>query len=247
MAQQEEFGPAIPIPLVIQPHERVEQLKQLLEQPDQQRQKINILALIQMYESGELGPLTTEQTIYICDGKVMEKPPSGQRLVPPGSVVWLEEIGMQMMQSHVQVASQMAQSGSSGFLAGTLMHEIFARFRLVNVYGGHANLTISRRIANDTGSSVQTIFVSDLVELQYNAQTYAGNLGVAFIGTASAPVLRQRIEIELQILNGQGETMTPWFPEVAVIVPDGPGLARLSGRAMRNHIYFATAPGNAML
>lgn len=90
MAQQEEFGPAIPIPLVIQPHERVEELKELLKQPDQQRQRINILALIQMYESGELGLLTTEHEIYICDGKVMEKPPSGELLVPKGSVVWLE-------------------------------------------------------------------------------------------------------------------------------------------------------------
>ncbi|KAF7123014.1 hypothetical protein CNMCM5793_001190 [Aspergillus hiratsukae] len=90
MAQQEEFGPAIPIPLVIQPHERVEELKELLEQPDQQRQKINILALIRMYESGELGPLTTEHEIYICDGKIMEKPRDGERLVPEGSVVWAE-------------------------------------------------------------------------------------------------------------------------------------------------------------
>jgi hypothetical protein len=90
MAQQEEFGPAIPIPLVIQPHERIEQLKEHLEQPDQQRQRINILALIQMYETGELGPLTTEHEIYLCDGKVMERPPPGERMVPEGSVVWLE-------------------------------------------------------------------------------------------------------------------------------------------------------------
>lgn len=95
MAQQEEFGPAIPIPLVIQPHKRVEELKELLEQPDQQRQRINILALIQMYESGELGPLTTGHTTYICDGKIMDKPLDGEHLVPKGSVVWVE-VGLRL-------------------------------------------------------------------------------------------------------------------------------------------------------
>lgn len=43
--------------------------------------------------------------------------------------------------------------------------QIFARFRLVAAYNGNPNLFISRRIANDTGSSTQTIFVSDLVAL----------------------------------------------------------------------------------
>lgn len=32
-----------------------------------------------------------------------------------------------------------------------------------------------------------------------------------------------------------------------MIVPDGPGLLRLSGQGTQNHLYFATAPGNAML
>ena len=42
--------------------------------------------------------------------------------------------------------------------------------------------------------------------------------------------------------------LTPWFPEVAVETPIQPGTQyRLSGNAMRNHLYFATAPGNANL
>lgn len=56
-----------------------------------------------------------------------------------------------------------------------------------------------------------------------------------------------QIVVEVQIVNLQGETITPWFVEVAIIVPDEQGLVRLSGQGMRNHLYFATAPGNGML
>jgi hypothetical protein len=35
--------------------------------------------------------------------------------------------------------------------------------------------------------------------------------------------------------------------EVAVITPVQPGQYRLSGSAMRDHLFFATAPGNANL
>ncbi|GIK00140.1 hypothetical protein Aspvir_004160 [Aspergillus viridinutans] len=105
MAQEDEFGPACPIPQVYQPHERVEQLKELLNDPEQQRQRINIMALIRMYESGELGPLTIGPTIWLCDGKIMDKSlikENGIPNIPKGSVVWLEGIGMQMMQGHLQ-------------------------------------------------------------------------------------------------------------------------------------------------
>jgi hypothetical protein len=91
--QADEFGPACPIPLIIQPRKRVQQLKEVLNDPDQQRQKVNIMALIQMYESGELGPLTTGHTIWLCDGKVMDKVLIGESRIPKipqGSVVWAE-------------------------------------------------------------------------------------------------------------------------------------------------------------
>lgn len=41
--------------------------------------------------------------------------------------------------------------------------------------------------------------------------------------------------------------ITNWFIETATIVPDNLGIPRLSGLAMRNEVYFATAPGNAAL
>lgn len=63
MDQQENIS-ACPIPLIIQPHERIEWLKERLEDPKNERQRTNLLALIRMYETGELGPLTTGHTIF---------------------------------------------------------------------------------------------------------------------------------------------------------------------------------------
>ena len=71
---------------------------------------------------------------------------------------------------------------------------------------------------------------------------------MASIGTANGVVSRRRIAIETQILKADGTAITPWFWEVAVDTPLQSGMQwRLSGNAMRNHLYFATAPGNANL
>ncbi|KAB8208235.1 hypothetical protein BDV34DRAFT_190636 [Aspergillus parasiticus] len=141
----------------------------------------------------------------------------------------------------------MAQYGSFGFLAGTSMHEVLANFRLITAHGIIPNNFITRRIANDTGSDIQTIFVSDLEHLQYNPQTYVGIIGPRPIHTPSGIMIRVQILIEVQIVNPRGEAITPWFVQIAIVTPDAPGLVRLSGEAMRSHLFFATAPGNGIL
>ena len=101
---------------------------------------------------------------------------------------------------------------------------------------------------NDTGSSVQTIFPTDLVALRYNELTYRGNLGPVDIGTVNGVISRKRLVIEIQILKADGTTITPWFRENAAITIPQPGIQyRLSGKAMRDYLYFATAPGNTNL
>jgi hypothetical protein len=60
-------------------------------------------------------------------------------------------------------------------------------------------------VANDTGSTLQTVFVSDLQQLNYNPQAYAGNLGVMSVQTASGDIPRAQLLVELQIVDGQGE------------------------------------------
>ena len=68
------------------------------------------------------------------------------------------------------------------------------------------------------------------------------------IGTANGVAFRSQIIIEMQIIKADGTTITPWFREIAVVTPLQQGLQyRLSGNAMRNHLYFATALGNTNL
>ena len=87
-----------------------------------------------------------------------------------------------------------------------------------------------------------------MAALGYNQVTYLGSLGTLSITTAGGVIYRERIEIEMQITKADGTAVTPWFRENAVITPLQSGIQdRLSGNAMRNHLYFATAPGNANL
>jgi len=125
-------------------------------------------------------------------------------------------------------------------------NQILARFRLVAEYGGDPNITTNVTILNDTGSNAQTIFRADLHNLLYNPQTYQGYRGVVRVTTAGGVVLREQIEIEMQVLKADGTGVSPWFREIGLVAPQALQF-RLSGNAMRNHLYFATSPGNGIL
>lgn len=102
---------------------------------------------------------------------------------------------------------------------------------------------------NDTGSTRQTIFTTDLTNLHYDRNTYQGGRGITTVVTANGVVNRERITIEIQLLMADGTAISPWFRELALIKHVLPGVPafRLSGNAMRDHFYFATAPGNTTL
>jgi hypothetical protein len=101
---------------------------------------------------------------------------------------------------------------------------------------------------NDTGCSIQTLFSTDLAALGYDRLTYRGHRGIANIRTGNGVIRRRRIVIETQIIKADGTAITPWFRQNAVVLPLQSGIQyRLSGRAIRNHLYFATAPGNTNL
>ena len=74
-------------------------------------------------------------------------------------------------------------------------------------------------------------------------------MGFVHVGTANGVVPRERVMIEIQLIKADGTIVSPWLLETAVITPVQQGVPqlRLSGNAMRNHLYFATAPGNATL
>lgn len=149
----------------------------------------------------------------------------------------------------------MAQSSSFGWNAGHTMHEvrmpsfccilcsnmekIAARFR----FAVTPHIMTAVPIMNDTGSNMQIILPGDLVALQHNPAT--SPLGVTHIQTAGGMVARPVVDVEVQIMGANGFAMTDWLQERAVV--GVPGDFRLSGNVMRNHLYFATAPGNTEL
>lgn len=74
--------------------------------------------------------------------------------------------------------------------------------------------------------------------------TYLGPCRPCDLITANGIATRTEIDIEMQIVKVDGTAITDWFGERAIITPPTETRARLSGSAMRNHLYFATAPGN---
>lgn len=83
------FAPNPPPPS-ISPEQRVVWLREQLKLPENQRQRINITALIDLYESGQLGPLRTGKTTWLCDGKIIEDPLRGRAGDLPNGVLWAE-------------------------------------------------------------------------------------------------------------------------------------------------------------
>ncbi|KAI9771845.1 MAG: hypothetical protein M1840_001615 [Geoglossum simile] len=216
---------------------RICDLQQLLSDKKYESQKENILLAIRMYETGEL-PSQTKARVWFVNGKVADFPAEFTQ----GMAVWWEGRAYQLMQAaqtpQVALVSQMAHSASYplGPGAQSYMHGIFARFRLMAVYGGDPNVTIPVIIANDTGSNAQTIFTTDLTHLGYDPNTYQCGLHPAIITTANGVVVRQQIYIEVQVCRVDGTAASPWFPELAVITPVSPGVeqTRLSGEHIRN-------------
>lgn len=120
------------------------------------------------------------------------------------------------------------------------IYQLHASIRLSGVQGG-PSLRID--ITNDTGSSVQTVLPQDVEYLNYDPDVHGG--GFAGINTAAGVVHRQRLYLDMQIVDTDGRPFTSWYQQLAVV--GDPHSLRLSGEGMRNHLYFATSPGNAVL
>ncbi|KAJ5969530.1 hypothetical protein N7501_005778 [Penicillium viridicatum] len=84
---QPVFSPVCPIPFVLQPAQRIQQLKNYLPTEIGQVQRVNVEALIRMYESGELGPRQLgDPPVYLVEGKRVEKNPWEDESVPNHSI-----------------------------------------------------------------------------------------------------------------------------------------------------------------
>lgn len=124
--------------------------------------------------------------------------------------------------------------------------QMAAFIRLLPLFGGDPNLVHIITFINDTGSSFLSLDPYDLLAIGHTPY-YAGNLGLTEVLTANGTVLRDRVMVQMQLLDALGNPMSDWFVEDAVQAPLFPGTERLSGHKMRNFLYFGTAPRNGSL
>jgi hypothetical protein len=102
-------------------------------------------------------------------------------------------------------------------------------------------------VMHDTGSDVMTLVKEDLSYLG-NTDGYVGwqprvNVMDAGGNVESLPSLWVQIRLVTQDFIPWSE----WIDETAIIRDLVPGLARLSGGAIRDHLYFGLGPGNEIL
>ncbi|OAA62851.1 hypothetical protein SPI_04391 [Niveomyces insectorum RCEF 264] len=172
--------------------------------------------------------------------------PTGIRWVADGQFVevdgdWPEPYDAWAQTSDAEGTPAQLAQGAAIFGPGNgpwkHMHLMTANVRIA----GHDENVVQICFGNSTGSSIQTLHEQDLVQLP----------GVPFrseyVATAAGLAPFRTCGIEMQITrNDPGRSaLTRWYKETALVNHDR--TARLSGNGMRNHLYFATTPGNAVL
>lgn len=87
---------------------------------------------------------------------------------------------------------------------------------------------------------------SDLTSLGITKQNYRW-AGQVTVMTANKSIERDWLQVDIQLRNQNGAPVSEWIMEDVAVVDDGDDVDRLSGEQIRNHLYFATSPGNQYL
>ncbi|CAG8216650.1 unnamed protein product [Penicillium salamii] len=85
------------------------------------------------------------------------------------------------------------------------------------------------------------------IEICCSCSSYIGHSSSHYCSSANGLVWLAHVSIEMQVLTSASVPLTPWFEQLAVVKQWGPNEARLSGDGMRDHLFFATSPGNRNL
>ncbi|KAI9680476.1 MAG: hypothetical protein M1817_003916 [Caeruleum heppii] len=86
---------------------------------------------------------------------------------------------------------------------------------------------------------------TDMGVLHQYQTPYEGLGPLVQVDTANGVFQAQIIDMEVMVLNQDGEQVSGWIEEEGLIMP--PANLRLSGLGIRQGLYFATAPGNDFL
>ena len=118
--------------------------------------------------------------------------------------------------------------------------------RLMPQQGGDG--TVHRiSVINDTGSSLLTLFDTDMLLLG-NLPGYTGWHGNVTVRNASGTKTRyRRLSVQVQLVRDDNSPWSNWYNDDAVVKPASQGVPRLSGNGIRRVLYLGTAPGNHLL
>jgi len=119
--------------------------------------------------------------------------------------------------------------------------------------GANSNLTIFQvPVMYDTGSSMQTFFMSDLQLWGFDLIDYVYRLGpwrIEMFDTANGLLLCHCIKLEMRVVDCQSNFLLSWMEvEVCLHNPLQPGSGcRLSGNEIRQSLFTASGRGVANL
>ncbi|OAA58999.1 hypothetical protein SPI_06201 [Niveomyces insectorum RCEF 264] len=191
---------------------------------DKQRQ--NFACILRYFE--DEGNLLPDETLWAINGALRKEPPTP------------DEIRTTTWKAMPDGAAQMAQKSVFGFHETAHVHQLFANIKLLEDIDSEP---IRVAIVNDTGSNRQTVLPTDMQALGFDSGRHAS--ANVLVTTAGGNIVRVSLWLAMQIVKENGDPLTHWYIEAAVVGEFSD--ARLSGNGMRNHLYFATAPGNAAL
>lgn len=97
---------------------------------------------------------------------------------------------------------------------------------------------LTTSMIDDTGSNTFNLYYSEAITLGYHVS--CDPTFQTLIGTAGAPIQRDTIIVEIQVIGRNEAPLTHWMAEIAALI-NPPG-ERLSGQAIRSQLYFVTAP-----
>jgi hypothetical protein len=100
---------------------------------------------------------------------------------------------------------------------------------------------------NDTGSSIMSLFDTDIQHLG-NLQWYTGGVGLVEVRNANGTINDYpQIHVQVQLVRNDDSPRSNWINEWAIVTPSSPNVPRLSGIGIRQVLYLGTAPGNHLL
>ena len=264
-----------PNPIPFDVSKRIQTLREFLDptSPHYQRegQHANIRALIELYESGKR--TDNSQEIWLANGKIVTM---SQALAGPfyphcevrSFIRYLWRECIQLADDKLEASPSVSKwsnlripwlaAGPPGnkpwliswaFFLLTFPLQLLMEVRLIPELGGDGSVW-GVGVLNDTGSDIMTLLTTDLPYLGSFAFYFGWCMDMEVQDAGGRTETLRSLWVQVRLVEMQEGAHVPWsswINENAIIRESMHGILRLSGARIRQHLYFATGPGNRTL